>query len=38
MKRYDEAKTAYEEALQIKPDDAYAKGKLEQISKLLPPK
>lgn len=38
MKRYGEAKTAYEEALQMKPDDAYSKGKLEQISKLMAPK
>ncbi|MBA2610948.1 MAG: tetratricopeptide repeat protein [Bacteroidetes bacterium] len=38
MKRYDEAKTAYEEALQMQPDDAYSKGKLEQISKLVAPK
>ncbi len=35
MKRYTEAKPAYEEALKIKPDDAYSKGKLAEIDKLL---
>jgi len=38
MKRYDEAKTAYQEALQLKPEDGYSKGKLEQITKLMAPK
>lgn len=35
MKRYKEAKTAYEEALIAKAGDSYAKGKLAEIEKLL---
>ncbi len=35
MKRYSEAKPAYEEVLKIKPDDAYSKNKLAEIEKLL---
>ena len=37
MKRYAEAKPVYEDALKAKPDDAYAKSKLEAIAKLLTP-
>ncbi len=35
MKRYSEAKPVYEDALKLKPDDPYAKAKLEEIEKLL---
>ena len=35
MKRYNEAKLAYEEALIAKAGDSYAKGKLAEIEKLL---
>lgn len=35
MKRYAEAKTAYEEVLKIKPGDAYSVGKLEEVKKIL---
>ncbi len=35
MKRWSEAKTAYQEALKSKPDDAYAKARLEQTEKML---
>ncbi len=38
MKRYEEAKPVYEEALKCKPDDKNAKTRLEQIAKLLAPK
>lgn len=38
MKRWSEAKTAYEEALGYKKDDPYAKSKLEQVNKMLAPK
>lgn len=38
MKRWSEAKTAYEEALKYKADDAYAKSKLEMVNKNLAPK
>ncbi len=38
MKRWSEAKTAYEEALGYKKDDPYAKGKLEQCTKNIAPK
>jgi hypothetical protein len=34
MKRWAEAKTAYEELLKLKPGDAYATGKLAEIEKL----
>ncbi len=34
-KRYKDAKTAYEDALIVKAGDAYAKGKLAEIEKLL---
>ena len=37
MKRYAEAKPVFEDALKAKPDDAYAKSKLEAIAKLLTP-
>ncbi len=37
MKRWAEAKKAYEEALKSKADDAYAKQKLEQVNKNLNP-
>ena len=35
MKRYAEAKTAYEEALKIKPTDAYSTNKLADIEKII---
>lgn len=35
MKRYAEAKTAYEEVLKIKPADPYATNKLAEVNKLL---
>ncbi|HWY10899.1 MAG TPA: hypothetical protein VN026_06230, partial [Bacteroidia bacterium] len=35
MKRWAEAKTAYEEVLKIKPDDAYATAKLAEVNKFL---
>ncbi len=35
MKRYSEAKTAYEEVLKIKPGDIYATNKLAEVNKLL---
>lgn len=35
MKRYDEAKTAYNEALTLKPNDAIAKAKLVEVEKLI---
>ncbi|MBI2721028.1 MAG: hypothetical protein HYX39_02520 [Bacteroidetes bacterium] len=38
MKRYAEAKTAYQDALKYKPDDVYATGKIAEIEKLLAPK
>ncbi len=38
MKRWSEAKTAYEEALTIKKDDPYATSKLEIVNKNLAPK
>lgn len=38
MKRWAEAKTAYEEALGCKKDDPYATGKIEQCNKNLAPK
>jgi hypothetical protein len=38
MKRWSEAKTAYEEALTYKKDDAYATSKLEIVNKNLAPK
>lgn len=38
MKRYAEAKTAYEEALKYKANDAYATNKLADIAKLTAPK
>jgi hypothetical protein len=38
MKRWAEAKTAYEEALGYKKDDAYATSKLEIVNKNLAPK
>lgn len=38
MKRYEEAKTAYQEALQFKANDPYATGKLADIEKLTAPK
>ncbi|MDP1802733.1 MAG: hypothetical protein Q8L81_15330 [Bacteroidota bacterium] len=38
MKRYEEAKTAYQEALQFKANDPYAIGKLADIEKLTAPK
>ncbi|MDO8999459.1 MAG: hypothetical protein Q7W45_06815 [Bacteroidota bacterium] len=34
MKRYSEAKTAYQEAIKIKSDDSYSKNKLAEIAKL----
>jgi hypothetical protein len=37
MKRYTEAKTAYEEALLAKPNDSYALSKLEVVKKALNP-
>ena len=36
-KRYKEAKAAYEDVLVIKPGDAYAKSKLEQVQKYIKP-
>ena len=38
MKRYAEAKTAYEEALKYKANDPYATNKLADIAKLTAPK
>jgi hypothetical protein len=38
MKRYEEAKPIYEDALKCKPDDAFAKTRLEQLAKLLAPR
>ncbi|MCE3259966.1 MAG: hypothetical protein K0S12_1607 [Bacteroidetes bacterium] len=38
MKRYKEAKAAYEEALKMKPGDAYATSKLAETEKLIAPK
>jgi hypothetical protein len=38
MKRYAEAKTAYEEALKYKANDLYATNKLADIAKLTAPK
>ncbi len=38
MKRYAEAKTVYQEALQFKANDPYATGKLADIEKLTAPK
>ena len=38
MKRYTEAKTEYENALKIKPDDLYSKNRINEISKLTSPK
>ena len=38
MKRWAEAKTAYEEALKYKAADPYATGKLAEIEKLTVPK
>lgn len=38
MKRYEEAKAAYEEALKYKPNDIYATNKLADITKLTGPK
>lgn len=35
MKRYAEAKTAYEDVLKIKPGDPYATNKLAEVNKLL---
>lgn len=35
MKRYKEAKAAYEDVLRIKPDDTYSKNKLAEIEKLI---
>lgn len=35
MKRWSEAKTAYQEALKAKPEDAYAKSRLEQSEKMI---
>ena len=35
MKRYAEAKTAYEDVLKIKPGDPYATTKLSEVNKLL---
>ncbi len=35
MKRWAEAKPAYEEVLKIKPDDAYATAKLAEVNKFL---
>ena len=35
MKRWTEAKPAYEEVLKIKPDDPYATGKLAEVNKFL---
>jgi len=35
MKRYSEAKPFYEEALKVKPEDPYAKTKLEEIEKQI---
>ena len=35
MKRWAEAKTAYEEALKVKAGDPYATSKLEEVNKLL---
>lgn len=36
-KQYAEAKTVYEEALKLKPNDDYVTGKLAEISKLIAP-
>ena len=38
MKRFKEAKIEYENALKLKPADAYSKNKLEEIAKILAPK
>ena len=38
MKRWSEAKTAYEEALKMKSGDPYATGKLSEVEKLSSPK
>ena len=38
MKRWAEAKTAYEEMLKLKPGDPYATGKLAEVEKLNVPK
>ncbi|MGZ3932100.1 MAG: hypothetical protein ACXVPQ_08190 [Bacteroidia bacterium] len=35
MKRYKEAKTAYEDVLRLRADDAYAKGRLAEVEKLI---
>ena len=35
MKRYAEAKTAYEDVLKIKPGDVYATNKLAEVNKFL---
>lgn len=35
MKRYAEAKTAYENALKLKANDAYATGKLAELNKII---
>lgn len=35
MKRWSEAKAAYQEALKAKPDDAYAKSRVEQSDKMM---
>jgi hypothetical protein len=36
-KRYKEAKTAYEEALKLKPEDPHATARLAQVEKILNP-